>query len=317
MKISVIIPVYNSEKFLEKLFDSIINQDYSNYEVIFVNDGSTDTSERIINEKTKKDQRFKIINQKNSGPGIARKTGFKNCDGDLIFFLDSDDFLPNNRVFYNIINIFKDYDPDLLVFNRMEIYDKSVAKISYPLMNRKIREGFNYIRDNELLDFFGGLGSKIFKKNILNSKMFIDSNNFEDFYTTYMYLDKCKNYYYLNKNMYNINRMNENSNSLTKNSDFNKYLNSFKIVNQCFSKLENEFTKKSLAAIMAKMLIGFEKKANKFSNDEKSKIIPEIVLLTKNISQYDDVFYSSNFFIVKKIIYKTILKKYKFKKVEK
>lgn len=92
-KISVIIPVYNAEKFLNKCLDSVINQTYKNIELLVINDGSKDSSLKIINEyKEKYDKIIKVIDQKNQGEGKARNNGLKIATGDFITFLDSDDW---------------------------------------------------------------------------------------------------------------------------------------------------------------------------------------------------------------------------------
>ena len=89
-KISVILPVYNSEDFIEKSVSSVLNQTFEDFELIIVNDGSTDDTLNILTEF--QDSRIKIINQTNSGPGAARNNGLKIAEGDYIMFLDSDDW---------------------------------------------------------------------------------------------------------------------------------------------------------------------------------------------------------------------------------
>lgn len=91
MKLSIVVPIYNSEKSLKKCIESLINQTYKNIEIILVNDGSLDKSLEICNDYKKNDDRIKIINQKNQGAAIARKNGIENSTGDLISFVDSDD----------------------------------------------------------------------------------------------------------------------------------------------------------------------------------------------------------------------------------
>lgn len=91
MKISVIVPVYNSEKYVGRCVDSIIAQTYQNWELILVDDGSTDNSLSILQEYENHDSRIKVIHQNNEGPGIARNTGIINAIGDYIVFVDSDD----------------------------------------------------------------------------------------------------------------------------------------------------------------------------------------------------------------------------------
>ena len=93
MKFSVIVPVYNAEKYLKKCISSVLKQSYDNWELILVDDGSTDNSSRIIDEYAKVDSRIIAIHQKNEGPGSARNKGIKSASGEHIIFLDSDDFI--------------------------------------------------------------------------------------------------------------------------------------------------------------------------------------------------------------------------------
>lgn len=97
LKVSIIVPVYNMEKYLGECLDSLINQTYSNIEIICVNDGSQDKSLTILEDYQKKDNRIIIINQKNQGVSVARNVGLDNATGYYIYFMDSDDFL--NDVF--------------------------------------------------------------------------------------------------------------------------------------------------------------------------------------------------------------------------
>lgn len=93
VEISVIIPVYNVEKYLSECLISVLNQEYENFEVICVNDGSADDSLKILQYFREKDKRIKIISQENQGLSGARNTGIENAKGDYILFLDSDDML--------------------------------------------------------------------------------------------------------------------------------------------------------------------------------------------------------------------------------
>lgn len=96
MKISVIIPVYNAEKYLRKCLDSVRNQTYMDWEVIAVNDGSLDNSYEILQEYAAKDSRFIIETKKNEGPGLTRNRALDKATGDYIVFLDSDDYIDKN-----------------------------------------------------------------------------------------------------------------------------------------------------------------------------------------------------------------------------
>lgn len=90
--ISIIVPVYNSEKYIHECLDSIINQSFRDFECIIVNDGSSDGTRSIVEEYRSRDPRIRMISQKNEGPSSARNKGLKKAQGEHIIFLDSDDF---------------------------------------------------------------------------------------------------------------------------------------------------------------------------------------------------------------------------------
>ena len=122
IKISVIVIMYNVEKYIEKCLDSIINQTYTNLEIICINDGSTDNSLDIVKKYAKRDNRIKIISYNyNSGPSFARNTGILESTGDFISFIDGDDQLVKNayeRMVYHIQD-----DIDIIWFEPKIIYE--------------------------------------------------------------------------------------------------------------------------------------------------------------------------------------------------
>lgn len=91
--ISIIVPIYNVEKYLDRCIDSIINQTYSNIDIILVDDGSTDNCPKICDSWSKKDKRVRVVHQKNKGAAVAKNIGLKEALGDLIAFCDADDYL--------------------------------------------------------------------------------------------------------------------------------------------------------------------------------------------------------------------------------
>ena len=92
IKVSVVLPVYNSERYIHQCLNSILNQTLKEIEIICVDDGSTDNSVNLINDICKKDSRVSLIMQKNSYAGVARNNGLKHAKGKYVIFLDSDDF---------------------------------------------------------------------------------------------------------------------------------------------------------------------------------------------------------------------------------
>lgn len=96
--ISIIVPVYNSEKYIDRCLDSILNQTYKDLEIVLVNDGSNDQSLKILENYALRDTRIKVVNQENKGVAAARNTGLDNATGDYILYVDSDDWIENNMV---------------------------------------------------------------------------------------------------------------------------------------------------------------------------------------------------------------------------
>ncbi|GAU77783.1 glycosyltransferase [Fusibacter sp. 3D3] len=96
--VSIIIPVYNVEKYLERCLDSIIDQSFSNFEIILINDGSTDNSPSICETYALSNDKIKVVHQNNKGPSAARNSGLDICCGEFVMFIDSDDFVDSNMI---------------------------------------------------------------------------------------------------------------------------------------------------------------------------------------------------------------------------
>lgn len=131
MKISVIIPVYNSELFLEKCLDSLLNQTYKNWEAIAIDDGSKDNSYKILMDYAEKDARFHIFTQENKGPGLTRNRAMQNASGEYYVFLDSDDWIEKDY-FQAVVDYIICEQPDVI------FVDVSQEKPSGELINKEI-----------------------------------------------------------------------------------------------------------------------------------------------------------------------------------
>lgn len=225
MKISVIIPAYNAEKTIERLLNSIISQTYKNYEVIIINDGSTDKTESIISRYNSSN--IKIISNVNEGVGIARKIGFENATGDLVFFCDSDDYIPENNIFEKINEKFIKNNIDILMFDVLDITDKENKVVN--CFSKKIEKGIHRIEEIDNCFLFGPLFLKVFRKEKLDKNCFIEYDNFEDTYTTYKYLNNCSNFYY-EKDIYYAFDETANLQSLTKIKNIDKFIKTIDLI---------------------------------------------------------------------------------------
>lgn len=127
---SIIVPVYNVEKWLSQCIESIINQSYKNLEIILINDGSTDSSEEICNYYQQKDQRIRILNQQNEGPSKGRNNGIKHSIGEYIMFMDSDDFLSDQTIVSKFVEILETSQSDFIYTTYCRFNDGDSSQIT-------------------------------------------------------------------------------------------------------------------------------------------------------------------------------------------
>lgn len=182
-KISIIIPCYNVEKFLQRCLDSVINQTFSDFEAICVNDGSLDNSKEILENYAKKDSRFKIINQKNQGLSIARNNGLKKANGEWIYFLDSDDFMHPKLLEYTYDLAIK-YDAQLVSFR----YSQEKDFKNLPFIEEKFEITNNplfYVNEKFKYKICFNVWTKLYKKELLEGILFIPNIYYEDYPHTF------------------------------------------------------------------------------------------------------------------------------------
>lgn len=172
--VSVIIPIYNSEKNIKKCLESIINQTYTNLEIILIDDGSTDNSIEVCQEY--KDDRIKVYKEKNSGPSTARNLGLKQCNGNYIVFVDSDDYIEKNMIEIMLKKIKSD-DYDICICGYYLVSNSLKKKITITINNNK---NFKEIVFDYKNNVYGYLWNKMFKKNSIEKKFREDISIRED-----------------------------------------------------------------------------------------------------------------------------------------
>lgn len=167
-KISVVVPVYNVEKYLKECIDSIINQTLEDIEIICVNDGSTDSSLEILNNYAKKDSRIIVINKSNSGYGHTMNMGLNAASGEYIGIIESDDFADKN-MFEDLYKLAKEYDADIVKGDWYNYWSKNkFARKNNRISSAKALKLTNSKQDKSLLRINPSVWSAIYKKEFLN-----------------------------------------------------------------------------------------------------------------------------------------------------
>ena len=128
--ISIIVPIYNVEEYLDKCIESIIAQSYSKLEIILIDDGSTDKSKDICDQYLKEDNRVKVFDILNSGQSVARNIGLKEAKGDYILFIDSDDYISDKAIIEKFINILDSNNYDFIYTSYCRFEDGNEEKIT-------------------------------------------------------------------------------------------------------------------------------------------------------------------------------------------
>lgn len=206
--ISVIIPVYNAEKYLGRCMQSVLNQTYKNLEIILVNDGSTDESGKICDEYREKDDRVKVIHKENGGASSARNLGLKIATGSLIGFVDSDDLIVEDMYEY-LSNLLHQTNADLVsccCTTKIKNLDyKNKNEVLREYTGREIMELFYRINGQ---GSFYGIWRKLYKREIIENINFLEGKINEDVLFTYEVCKRAKRivesnqkkYYYFKNN---------------------------------------------------------------------------------------------------------------------
>lgn len=181
--ISVIVPVYNVERYLPQCLESILSQSYKQLEVILVDDGSRDSSGAICDDYAKRDDRIVVIHQKNGGAAAAKNTGLRAATGEYLSFVDSDDFLDPD-VYAYMVDLLKTAEADVVQCSIRDVYqDMTQDQIVKP--GRKIWDTQDYI-EQYLYDWTCGLMTdKLYKRSLFEGIFFEEGNRIDDEYFTY------------------------------------------------------------------------------------------------------------------------------------
>ena len=229
--ISIIVPVYNAEKFLKRCVESIIAQSYKNIEIILVNDGSEDKSRELCDEFARKDCRIKVVHKKNEGVSSARNEGINQSKGKYISFVDADDWIERDFLF-EMYNKLKQYNVNYVTCGYNRVYENHTDIINNDLTEELISANDYIIKILNVQNGYGFVHMKLISKDAIEDIRF-DTNISvgEDAFFNIKLCKKIDKFLIYNKPLYNYYF---NPNSAVRNYDknyCNKYLNSMNVMN--------------------------------------------------------------------------------------
>lgn len=150
MKLSVIVPVYNVEEYLSQCLESLLSQDFKDYEIILVNDGSTDGSLQLCYKYSEVHSQILLVDKKNGGLSDARNAGIEKAEGEYITFIDSDDYIRSNNYFSTVVNYLNTHDVDVITMPFAYCYDNVLSENSKFFANRDL-SALNIVNAYEFL----------------------------------------------------------------------------------------------------------------------------------------------------------------------
>ena len=294
--ISVIVPVYNAEKYLHRCIKRILAQDYTDFELLLIDDGSTDNSGTICDEYTIKDNRIRVFHKENGGVSSARNWGLDNAIGEYIMFVDSDDYMLPGMLDV-MLSTLESKKADLVVCGTTETgggYWRPIADVDYSI--NQLKENFVSLLHTELLS---PPWNKIYKKDIIGNNRFCEDISFgEDLLFNIQYLEKCENISFIKESPFYHEK--ENENSLVVKFNRNRLLDIEKVwvVVERFSEDKEGLYSKYLRdlTVYIRQLL----KTKQYLWSEKKNILEEwsSIALIKNLNLFNYKFNYLNWFLL-------------------
>ena len=297
--VSIIIPVYNVEQYLNKCIESIINQTYPNIEVILIDDGSTDLSGKICDNYAKKDCRIKVIHKKNEGVSCARNDGVKSSKGKYVLFIDSDDYIDIDAIEKMIEEI--DKDEIIKISHRLVRNNRIIKCIS----NNGTFSKVDYIKKVLIGDIGGHSWGYLLKKDIIDNLYFDERTScMEDTLFIINCILKAERIKCINTTFYN-HVINDNGITASVNRierNINDYMYSLNEIEKVLDKAGFEYKND----ILEKRLRLIESELAKCLNKNELQKLFDNMIINENLKK---IYKSSRINMLKRIYVKMILEK--------
>lgn len=285
-RISVIVPVYNTEKYLRECIDSLINQTYTNLEIIIIDDGSTDKCPEIIDGYAKIDERIVVIHQKNAGVSAARNTGLNHATGEYVGFVDGDDYI-NPIMFESLVNEINEESIDVSICAIEG--QKCIGQKERYIFNNK--EAIIEMHRGNL--FMGHLWNKLIKRSVIEEVRFNEEIAIlEDLLFLHYVLIKANRVSYINKRLYHY-RSNPKS-ALLCNEFKNTYLTRIAASNEITTFFERNlpddifWAKRTACISYFKVIENISRSSNKIDYLEILKKVAKEYKVLYNWQYFDD-----------------------------
>lgn len=251
--ISIVVPVYNVEKYLEKCVKSILNQTYKNLEIILVDDGSTDNSGNMCDELAKLDDRIKVYHKENGGLSDARNYGVERATGAYIGFVDSDDYI-EKEMYEKLYEAIKKENADVAECNLKIVYPHGTELFTqekyYKVCNKE-----EYLEEYLKIEkIFGSVWTKLLRRDIASKLLFPKGKLYEDTYYSNDLINIAEKYVIMDKPYYNYLMRND---SITNSKFKPKILDLIDIVNIIHKKVYRDYPNLKEAADCRQMYAYF------------------------------------------------------------
>ncbi len=252
MLLSIIVPVYNTEKYLKKCLDSILKQDFNDYEIILIDDGSKDNSGRICDEYSLRDARIRVVHKMNEGLLLARREGIKIAKGEYIMHCDADDYLAGNAL-GKIATLIEETNPDMLMFgydvvndngdileNHYDVFD------SYARFDEENKEDILFALANTT--WINNIWSKVSRRDVVDIDSdytpYKDIKMGEDVFQVIPLVDKSRSFVYIGEPLY---KYRSNPDSMSKNYKLSYLDNHYKVSERLLCLLhDNDVSEKTI-----------------------------------------------------------------------
>ena len=231
--LTVVIPVYNVEKYLKRCIESILIQEWKNYDILLVDDGSTDSSPQICDDYAKVYDFISVIHKKNGGLSEARNTGISHAKGDYVYFPDSDDWLEPDA-FMALAEVLESQKFDIISFNREFVKGEEDTIVSDPLVTQVYEGKDAFVQMLKHSYITGFANDKIYKKSLFidNNISFPKGKYYEDLGTNYKLFLSAENVFATNQKYYHY--LIDNPDSITQSWNEQKFSDMFEFYKDIF-----------------------------------------------------------------------------------